>query len=107
MLSMLHTLESNAALFEGLLAEMAPDVPFRHQVEEDLLRNAMGVGSGDPGVVAAVEGAVRKAGEEARVVLCTCSTIGSIAESIELTNGVPVLRVDRAMARKAVSRAHE
>jgi hypothetical protein len=78
MLSMLHTLASNAVLFEGLLSEMAPDVPFHHQVEEDLLRNAMRVGSGDADVVAAVEGA----------------TIGGIAENVELTNGVPVLRVD-------------
>jgi hypothetical protein len=104
MLSMLHTLASNAALFEGLLSEMAPDVPFRHQVNEGLLRNAMRVGPGDAGVVAAVEGAVRQAGEEARVVLCTCSTIGGIAESVEPPSGVPVLRVDRAMAREAVSR---
>ena len=103
MLSMLHTVETNAALFEGLLNESASDVPFRHQVNEELLRNAMRDGSSDPDVVEAVTAAVRAAGEGAKVLLCTCSTIGGIAESVALSNGAPVLRVDRAMAREAVA----
>lgn len=35
-------------------------------------------------------------------MLCTCSTIGGIAEATVPENGIPVLRVDRAMAREAV-----
>jgi hypothetical protein len=35
-------------------------------------------------------------------VLCTCSTIGGCAEEIGRSAGAPVLRVDRAMAERAV-----
>ncbi|GAA3484662.1 hypothetical protein GCM10018966_091940 [Streptomyces yanii] len=42
--------------------------------------------------------------EGASAVLCTCSTIGGVAESAAATLGVPVLRVDRPMAADAVGR---
>ncbi|CAM5321577.1 hypothetical protein SALBM311S_05795 [Streptomyces alboniger] len=39
----------------------------------------------------------------ARVVLCTCSSIGGVAEAAAPAVGVPVLRVDRPMASAAVA----
>lgn len=39
----------------------------------------------------------------ARAVLCTCSTIGAVAERVGAEVGVPVLRVDRPMAAAAVA----
>jgi hypothetical protein len=39
----------------------------------------------------------------ARAVLCTCSTIGGVAEAAAAGAGVPVLRVDRPMAAEAVA----
>jgi hypothetical protein len=44
----------------------------------------------------------RAVDDGARAVLCTCSTIGAVAE--EAGAGVPVLRVDRPMAAAAVAR---
>ncbi len=40
--------------------------------------------------------------EETAVVVCTCSTIGGSAEQTRLPHGQSVLRVDRAMAERAV-----
>jgi hypothetical protein len=37
------------------------------------------------------------------VVLCTCSTIGGCAEELGRTADAPVLRVDRAMAERAIA----
>ena len=36
-------------------------------------------------------------------MLCTCSTIGGVAEAAAARSGVPVLRVDRPMAAEAVA----
>lgn len=57
---------------------------------------------------AAVAGAVRARVREAvdrgaRAVLCTCSTIGGVAEAAGAGSGVAVLRVDRLMAAAAVA----
>src|SRR5581483_10026773 len=41
--------------------------------------------------------------EGARAVLCTCSTIGGVAEAAAAGVGVPVLRSDRPMAAAAVA----
>ncbi len=69
-------------------------------VDEELLARARREGP------AAVAGEVRAAldravADGARAVLCTCSTIGAVAE--EAGAGVPVLRVDRPMAADAVA----
>jgi Asp/Glu/hydantoin racemase len=102
MLSLLHTVDTNKTLFADLLREMAPDADVRHAVRPDLLADAMQLGSDDPAVIDAVESVVREAAEGADAVLCTCSTIGGIAEATATEGGIPVLRVDRAMAREAV-----
>ena len=41
--------------------------------------------------------------DETALVVCTCSTIGGVAEATILPNGEHVLRVDRAMAERAVA----
>lgn len=72
-------------------------------MHEDLLARARESGpeavAGD--VRALLAGAVA---DGARAVLCTCSTIGAVAEAESVTLGVPVLRVDRPMAAAAAAR---
>ncbi|MFD9034836.1 hypothetical protein ACFVZW_27410, partial [Streptomyces sp. NPDC059567] len=46
--------------------------------------------------------AAGRAARGPRAVLCTCSTIGGVAERSAAELGVPVLRVDRPMAAEAV-----
>jgi hypothetical protein len=104
-LAMLHTAESNRAMFGALLAELAPDIPVEHIVDEGALREACACG-----VVTAplrrrvcdtLLGAIDRG---ARLVLCTCSSIGGAADIAAQLTDRPVLRIDRPMAAEAVAR---
>jgi len=73
-----------------------------HEVDSQLLARVVAAGM-TTDAVQAIQTAVRSLADRgARVVVCTCSTIGGVAEA---TPGVtaPVLRVDRAMAGQAVA----
>lgn len=100
-LALLHTSPVHVAAFAALAAELAPGAHIRHVVDEDLLADAR-AGGLTPELAARVAERLREAGEGADAVLCTCSTIGGLAEAADL-GGTPVLRVDRAMAEAAVA----
>jgi hypothetical protein len=101
-LTFLHTSPVHVATFERLLAELAPDVPATHVVDETLLDDARAHGL-TPELAGRVAAAVAEARDRgAGVVLCSCSTIGALAEQVGAAAGAPVLRVDRAMAERAV-----
>ncbi|WP_225830030.1 aspartate/glutamate racemase family protein [Streptomyces sp. NK08204] len=100
MLALLHTSPAHVPVFDALRDIGHPGLQLRHLVREELLEQARREGTG------AVVGGVREAleaavAEGARAVLCTCSTIGAVAEGCAV--GVPVLRVDRPMAAAAVA----
>lgn len=102
-LTLLHTAPANVAAFSLLLAELAPGVPVRHVLAADLLDDARADGI-TPELRGRVAEQVRRASDGgASVVLCTCSTIGDCAETSLVPAGVTVLRVDRAMAERAVA----
>ncbi|WP_369174219.1 aspartate/glutamate racemase family protein [Streptomyces sp. R28] len=100
MLALLHTSPLHVPVFEALRDEDHPGLEMRHFVDEELLARARR--EGPEAVVDDVRDALRKA-DGARAVLCTCSTIGGIAEEAPAEAGVPVLRVDRPMAAAAVA----
>ncbi|MFF8912947.1 aspartate/glutamate racemase family protein [Streptomyces sp. NPDC015032] len=102
-LALLHTSPAHVPAFDALRDMDHPGLGLRHLVAEDLLIRARKSGPG------AVAGEVRAllagaVAEGARAVLCTCSTIGGVAESAAAAAGVPVLRVDRPMAVAAAAR---
>ncbi|MCL8009955.1 aspartate/glutamate racemase family protein [Streptomyces sp. AS02] len=102
MLALLHTSPLHIPVFDALRQEHHQDLELRHFVDEELLSRARREGS------EAVADDVRKALQQAvadgaRAVLCTCSTIGGVAEEAAAEAGVPVLRVDRPMAAAAVA----
>ncbi|WP_234043049.1 hypothetical protein [Streptomyces marianii] len=102
MLSLLHTSPVHVPVFDALQGRHHPGLRLRHTVDEDLLARARSHGA------AAVADAVRSvlAGAVAGgadAVLCTCSTIGAVAERCPADVGVPVLRVDRPMAAAAAA----
>ncbi|WP_262057202.1 aspartate/glutamate racemase family protein [Streptomyces sp. STR69] len=102
MLALLHTSPAHVPVFDALRDEDHQGLELRHFVDEELLARARREGP------EAVTDAVRDALEEAvavgaRAVLCTCSTIGAVAESAGADVGVPVLRGDRPMAAAAVA----
>ncbi|AVZ76592.1 arylsulfatase [Streptomyces lunaelactis] len=103
MLALLHTSPVHVPVFDALRDEDHPGLTLRHLVHEDLLARAGedGPEAVAPSVAAVLAGAVAQG---ATVVLCTCSTIGAVAEASAADLGVPVLRVDRPMAAAAAER---
>jgi hypothetical protein len=100
MLALLHTSSVHVDTFDRLRDEEAPGLVLRHTVDETMLARARRAGPAS--VKSDVEDALRAAGEAgATAVLCTCSTIGGVAEAVRI--GIPVVRVDRPMAQAAVA----
>src|SRR6266508_856106 len=101
-LAFLHTAESHVAAFDLLVAAAGAPVAVRHVVRETLLHEARA-----EGITPQLE---RRVGEillgmfddGADLVVCTCSTIGGCAERAGRQHGRSVVRVDRAMAERAV-----
>jgi hypothetical protein len=101
-LTFVHTMPMHIATFDQLLAEAAPDIPAHHIVDESLLNDARAQGL-TPDITQRIEATMHNAFDQgAAVVLCTCSTIGGRAEAAGQPD-MPVLRVDRAMAERAVA----
>ncbi len=104
MLTFLHTSSTHIPTFDRLLAELAPDVPARHVVHENLLQEAREVGGVTVQLKQKVQDALLSAmRDDTRVALCTCSTLGGCAEEIGQHTAAPILRVDRPMAELAVA----
>lgn len=99
----LHTAALHIETFERLRDEIAPDLRLRHVVREDLLAATERAG----GLTAAIslrtqEALLALAEGGARVVVCTCSTLGAEAEKVAGEAEIPVMRIDRPMADRAV-----
>lgn len=101
-LTFLHTSPAHIERFETLAAQLAPGVPVQHLVDESLLQEARETGI-TPELAQRVQDIVAEAGQAAKVILCTCSTLGGCAEKMGQLTGSGVIRVDRPMAEKAVS----
>ncbi|MFE7773743.1 aspartate/glutamate racemase family protein [Streptomyces sp. NPDC057445] len=102
MLALLHTSPVHVPVFDALRDRDHPGLGLRHVVDEELLVRA--VAEGPRAVAGAVEAALAKAvAQGAHAVLCTCSTVGTVAEECAGAVGVPVLRVDRPMAAAAAA----
>ncbi|MFF2520827.1 aspartate/glutamate racemase family protein [Streptomyces liangshanensis] len=100
MLALLHTSPAHVPVFDALRDSDHPGLVLRHVVAEELLGRARI--EGPEAVSDAVEAALEDVvAEGAAAVLCTCSTLGEVAEKAGRALGVPVLRVDRPMAAAA------
>ncbi|WP_306005920.1 hypothetical protein [Aquicoccus porphyridii] len=92
-LTLLHTSPVHVATFDVLRDRIAPGARLCHVVREDLLARARADG------VAAVTGETQALiGSVAGPVLCTCTTLGEVAEAAGAT------RIDRPMMRAAAAR---
>jgi len=102
-IAFLHTAALHIETFERLRDEIAPGLRLTHVVREDLLAATEKAG----GITAAVslrtqEALLALAEGGARVVVCTCSTLGAEAEKAAGEAEIPVMRIDRPMADRAV-----
>ncbi|MDJ0946079.1 MAG: aspartate/glutamate racemase family protein [Kiloniellales bacterium] len=103
-LALLHTGEAHVGAFAELFEEILPEAMLNHLVREDLLLRAQLAGEVTPEIAAETAGSLQElAGQGARLVLCTCSTLGPAVEAAAAEIAVPVLRVDRPLAEAAVA----
>jgi hypothetical protein len=99
----LHTSPVHVETFDRLVKAADPDLRVDHIVAEALLSDAQRVGVNDPSLIQRVRDAMNDAAASgATVVVCTCSTIGGIAERTPARAGLRFARIDRAMADRAV-----
>jgi hypothetical protein len=100
----LHTAAGHVATFERLVRASHAHAQVDHVVEVPLLQAAQASGANHPPVVARVHDAMRRAAARgAGVVVCTCSTLGGAAESMDTGGRFVAQRIDRAMADRAVT----
>jgi aspartate/glutamate racemase len=104
MIGFLHTAEQHVARFDALLNARQASLTRQHVVRADLLEQARAKGQTSE-LVIQVRDALQKVAREASVVVCTCSSLGQIAENLADEFTVPILRIDRAMAEQAVQQA--
>jgi len=100
---LIHTVEGNVTVFGALVQEIAPGLPAEHIVDESLLGDTIVAGT----LTDEVRQRFRERAEAARrdgadIIMLTCSSVGPSADGLSDDLGVPVLRVDEAMAEKAV-----
>ena len=102
-LAFLHTLASNVDVFTPLVTERRPDLRIRHAVADHVLNEARKTGM-TPEIAREVQSLmIDLASTGARVVVCTCSTIGGAAEATDTTGRFVAMRIDRPMADRAVT----
>lgn len=87
---------------DNLLQEIAPELTYMNVIAEDLLDRAQG------GLTPEIKDEVKKIIANISmygnpVVMCSCSTLGGLAEDAGKDTGITVMRIDRPMAELAVS----
>lgn len=97
----LHTSPSHAPTFRGLVDELLPGATVLEVIDELVLDQARRLGERDVRVLGAIADRLAEL-NDADVVVCTCSTLGAVAERVGRAAGVEVVRVDRAMVQLAV-----
>ncbi len=100
---LIHTVEGNVKVFGDLVQEIAPGLPAEHVVDESLLGDTITAGT----LTDDVRARFRERAEAARrdgadIIMLTCSSVGPSADGLGDELGVTVLRVDEAMAERAV-----
>ncbi len=103
-LAIVHTVASLIPVFRTLADELIPTTDVFNIVDESLLRQAIADGTVTPALARRVTGhlwAAQDAGAD--LILVSCSSIGPAVDRARDLVSVPVVRVDEAMARCAVS----
>lgn len=104
MLGFFHTGAVHVATFERLAQAAEPGITVRHVVREDLLASAIAAGKVTNEIASSVQREVGGLLEQgARVVVCTCSTLGDAAEATLTATAATILRVDRPLAEQLVA----
>jgi aspartate/glutamate racemase len=102
-LAFIHTSHVLIPLFTELAKKHLPGVEIFHMLDDSLIRNTIRAGCLTENTTRRVAGMIDLAHEGgADVVMVTCSSIGKATELARDARDFPVLRIDEAMAERAV-----
>ncbi len=102
-LALIHTVGKLVPVFGALGDELLPGVERVDVVDEGLLRETIEAGRIPDATAVRLEGHVDAAvADGADLVLVTCSSVGPAVDAIHDRRGVPILRVDEALADRAI-----
>lgn len=102
-LGIVHTVSPLAPVFADLAGELLPGVETVVIADELLLKRTVRDGSTDEFTRERLEEHVSSLADfGVDAVLVTCSSVGDLVDEISAHAAVPVIRVDRAMAERAV-----
>lgn len=102
-LALIHTSPTLAPMFTTLCAAEMPDVNVFHMVDESLIKDTIRAGRLRGITIRRLLGQIASAEEaDADAVMVTCSSIGPGVALGQKLFDIPVIRVDEAMAEKAV-----
>jgi Asp/Glu/hydantoin racemase len=102
-LALIHTSPVLVPAFSALCAQFLPGSPVFHMVDESLIKNTIAAGSLQKTTVRRLVAHIDSAAQAgAGVVLVTCSSIGEGVRVARELFDFPVLRIDEAMAERAV-----
>ncbi|WP_033287812.1 aspartate/glutamate racemase family protein [Amycolatopsis jejuensis] len=103
-LGLIHTVAKLAPTFAELAGELLPGVETTVIADELLLKRTIRDGAVDDLTRDRLRGHVAMLADfGVDTVLVTCSSVGAAVDEIAPEAGIPVLRVDRAMAERAVT----
>src|SRR5918998_567536 len=101
---LIHTVAGLENVFGPLCDEVAPGLAPNHVVDESLLNDTIAAGALTDDVRARFRARAGQArADGADVIMLTCSSVGPAADDLGEALGVTVLRVDEAMAERAVA----
>lgn len=102
-LALIHTSPTLTPMFGALCAAEMPDVTVFHMVDESLIKDTIRAGKLRGVTIRRLLGQIASAEEAgADAVMVTCSSIGPGVALAQKLFEIPVIRVDEAMAGKAV-----
>ncbi|GAS91588.1 aspartate/glutamate racemase family protein [Mycolicibacterium brisbanense] len=103
-LGIVHTVSQLAPTFADLAAELLPGVQTTVVADELLLKRTIRDGEVDDVTRERLRGHVAALADfGVDAVLVTCSSVGAVVDEIASETDIPVHRVDRAMAERAVA----
>jgi Asp/Glu/hydantoin racemase len=103
MLAVIHTSPTLTPMFTELSTQFLPGVQVFHMVDESLIKDTTRHGYLRRVTMRRLLGIVESAAQSgADAVLITCSSIGAAVAIAQQIHDVPIIRVDEAMAERAV-----
>jgi len=102
-IAFLHTARVHVKTFDMLLARYAPGTSIRHDIDESLLSDANKLGLTTAIITRTQQALTDASSTGASIVICTCSTLGGIAEAFDESLDAKIMRIDRPMADLAVT----